>query len=291
MLISRREMLLRSVAEGGRDLPRLHISFPGGRDKFDVRFEAPESLLRLIFEAAGYELVVERIGALSQRRQTAELLTGRLDVSLIGSGSSGLFAVLPMREPIRRGLLGLRLLLAPAELAPVLSQIRSQRELSRFRLGYGDDWSDLEQMRTLGFSVVTASSYAGLFRMLANQRFDWMHRGVNEVWAELDHPVLVPHGLVLVPGLALYYPLDDYFCVSPRRPDLLRLLQAGYLKLQHSGRYRQWFLEHYGRSLVRAGMHRRRVLQLSGYGVPPGTPLERFDAAQLSLTEAILQPP
>ena len=46
--------------------------------------------------------------------------------------------------------------------------------------------------------------------MLASGRFDWMHRGVSEIWEEVDNPSLVTEGLTVVPGLALFYPLDNF---------------------------------------------------------------------------------
>lgn len=271
--------LLAASAAGAAPLT---LRFPGGRDAADHRYDHLEDLLQRLLRAAGQSVRIQRVPGLTQPRRLIELQAGRLDVAFVSSVSPELPKLQVLRQPIRRGLLGLRLLLAPRAIAPQLARVRSMAELRPWRLGYGSDWSDLAQMQTLGLNVVTAASYSGLFRMLAQRRFDWMHRGLNEVWGEVDTPGLLPKEVVVVPRVALFYPLDDYFCVSPRRPELLGLLELGYGRLLRDGGYAQWFRQHFGPALARARLDEREVIHLTGYGVPPGTPLDAFDALSLS---------
>jgi ABC-type amino acid transport substrate-binding protein len=292
---STRRQLLAATALGALPLPStaqpLRLRYPGGRDANDLRYEALEGLLKLAFGAAGQRIELERVMGMSQRRAILEAHAGQLDVSLVPTSLNPPQGLQVLRVPVRRGLLGLRLLLAPEALLARLAAVQDLNGLHGLRMGYGADWDDLPTMRTLGFDVVTGDSYSGLFRMLAQGRFDWMHRGVNEIWAELDHPSLVPHGLAVVPKLALYYPLDDYFCVSPRRPDLFALLQRGMQRIRTDGRYARWFRDTYARALERAQMKQRHVLHLNGYGVPPETPLQAFDVVRLSPTQGELRLP
>lgn len=260
----------------------LTLTFPGGRDAADHRYDHLEDLLLRLLRAAGQAVRIRRVPGLTQPRRLIELQAGRLDIAFVSSVSPELPKLRVLRQPIRRGLLGLRLLLAPRAIAPRLAQARSMAELRPWRLGYGSDWSDLAQMQTLGMNLVTAASYSGLFRMLSQRRFDWMHRGVNEIWGEVDTPGLLPKDVVVVPRVALFYPLDDYFCVSPQRPELLGLLELGYGRLLRDGGYAQWFRQHFGPALARARLDQRELIHLTGYGVPPGTPLDAFDALSLS---------
>jgi hypothetical protein len=218
------------------------------------------------------------------------LAEGRLDVALLPTVNVDTQGLLPIRRPIRRGLLGVRLLLAHRELAPRLARIRQLSELKKgYRLGYGEDWSDLPLQHRLGFRIVTGSDYSGLFKMLALRRFDYLSRGVNEVWPEIDHPLLVPPEIVVVPRIALVYPLDDYFWVSAHQPALHRALSLGLQRLEADGRFQRLFFEFHGRSIERAAMGQRRILPVLGYGVDPDTPLDAFDVLQLDPSQGRLR--
>lgn len=260
----------------------LRLRFPGGRELLDRRNEPLEDLLRLALQAAGRAVQIERVPGLTQPRRLLELVRGGLDVGFIASSHPELGRLPVLRQPLRRGLLGLRLILTRRELLPSFARMQRPEQLNRWRLGYGADWADIEQMRALGLTVVPADSYTSLFRMLAQGRSDWLHRGASEVWAEIDEPDLLPPGLALVPGLALFYPLDDYFCMSPQRaPELLPPLQRGLAQLQRDGGYLRWFRHWHGDGLARLQLAQRRVIHLAGYGVPPGTPLAQFDIVRL----------
>lgn len=253
----------------------------------DQRFDFPLRLLERLLEAAGLPSQLQPLPQPNQREAARQLAAGELDIALLPSVGVQESGLLPLRWPVRRGLLGARLLLARRELLPRLAALPSVEALKRdFVMGYGSDWHDLPQLRTLGFRLFTEPDYPSLFRQLADGRFDYLSRGVNEVWGELDHPLLVPHGIAVVPRLALAYPLDDYFYVAERRRDWLSPLQRGFTRLWDSGDYQRLFFEHHGRALERATFARRRVWPLLGYGVEPHTPLSLFDALRLRPQQA-----
>ncbi len=255
----------------------LRVRFPSGRDANDRRGKPLEELFVLALSAAGIEVEIEAVAGMTQLRRLQELRAERLDAAYVSSASASPRDIPVLRRPLRRGLLGVRLLLARRALAPALSKVKQVEELRAWRLGYGSGWSDLEMQRRLGFPLVIGNTYSGLFRMLASGRFDWMHRGLSEVWDEVDNPELVPEGLVVVPGLALFYPLDTFFCVSPQRAGWLDALDKGLDRLERDGRYARWFDAHYGQALTRAAMPGRRVLPLPGYELMPGASLADFD--------------
>lgn len=260
----------------------LRLRLPGGRDARDARYRSMLSLFELLFEAAGIAWVPEWVNGMSQGRIAAELRQGGLDIGMLPNTHGALAGLPVLRHPLRRGLLGVRLLLARAAQAEALAAVTGIAQLRAWRLGYGADWPDLPAMRAQGFDVVTGASYQGLFEMLALGRFDWLHRGVNEVWNEIDTPGLLPAGLVVVPRVALFYPLDDYLCLRPGLAPWLPRLQQAWARIQQDGRYARWYRATYGPALRRAALGERRVLHLAGYGAPPGTPLEEFDAFQLA---------
>ncbi len=260
-------------------LPMLRI--PGPNDGNDTRFAFAHALLSQALEAAGHPVSLQRLTGLGQRRMLTELGDGHVDVAVLPSMASVPPGVTSIRWPIRRGLLGLRLLLSRPEMAQRLSQVSSVSELQRFKLGYGSGWLDVDRMRQLGFQLETSGNYTGLFQMLRAGRFDFLHRGVNEIWGEVDNPALAGTGLVVVPRIALFYPLDDYFHVAEPAAEWAPRIERGLQLLWSSGRYATLFREWFGPALARAELPKRRVLHVLGYGVDPGTPIEAFDAWRL----------
>jgi ABC-type amino acid transport substrate-binding protein len=255
------------------------VRFGGHLDVNDARYRFSAELLELALRKGGSNAEVTELQGMTQPRMVEEMRQGRLDVATLPLTFEPPAGVRAVRFPIRRGLLGVRLLLAPPGLAPKLAQVKSIEELKHFKLGYGADWLDRPQFERLGFKVVPGVSYTGLFDMMRAGRFDYMSRGVNEIFGELDHPELGP-GLVVVPRVALFYPLDDYFFVGSARPELAGIIQRGLEKARTDGSLARLFDAYFGAALERARMNERVILHVTGYKVPAGTPIEFFDVLQ-----------
>jgi len=241
------------------------VSFPVADPREDPRRVYPLQLLQLVLELAGHDQQVEERFHYTQLRAMVELRRGRLDVTMVTSrdlpASEGI--VVPI--PLRRGLLGLRLLLCRPNQLQALSELRDLADFKALGLGYGSDWTDRPVFERLGFRVISASNYAGLFGMLFAGRSDYLSRGINEIWDEIANPKLAGNGLGVVPGLALRYPLDDYFVVRPDAPTLAETLQHGMQLALTSGRYQRLFDAHFNAGLRRAALHERRLLRVDGY--------------------------
>lgn len=279
-------MKRRLLLAGTAGLPIAHAAAPalrvvGPAEAMDYRYDFLLRLLALWLPAAGLPSELDLQPQASQIATLQALQQGQLDIGLVASVGPFPSGVWPLRIPLRRGLLGVRLLLARKAMAPRLAQLRQASELKRWRMGYGADWGDRAQFESLGYRVQPVDTYPALFRALAAGEVDYLHRGVNEIWGEVDHPLLVPHGLVIVPDIALSYPLDDYLCVGEARRAWLPQLQAGFERLWQQGRYQALFQATFGRALRRAGLGARRVLPVIGYGTDPQTPLPAFDALRL----------
>lgn len=241
------------------------VSFPVADPREDPRRVYPLQLLQLVLSQAGGDARIEERYHYTQLRAMAELRVGRLDVTMVTRRDLPAQDGLVVPIPLRRGLLGLRLLLCRAEQAQTLSKLRDLNELKALGLGYGNDWTDRPVFERLGFKVISASNYAGLFGMLQARRSDYLSRGLNEIWEELAKPKLVGPDLAVVPGLGLRYPLDDYFVVRPDAPELAEALHLGLQQALHNGSYQRLFDEHFSRALHRAALHERRLLRVEGY--------------------------
>lgn len=253
------------------------LRFSGGADANDQRYIYPRELLQLALARAGNPLTVMQAGGMNQARLAEEVAQGRMDVLQLPMSWPPNAAVMPVRVPLRRGLLGLRVLLARPAVAREIARVMSLDDLrTRFTMGYGADWIDRPAFTALGFKVVSGASYTGLFDMLRAGRFDFLSRGVNEVWAEIDHPSLGA-GLQVVPGVALAYLLDDYFWVRAGNTALHDTIARGLALARADGSMAALMERWYGGGLRRAGLDRRRVFDVGGYPVEPGTPIELFD--------------
>ncbi len=262
---------------------RLVVTMAAGQAPGDPRFRYATALLTLALQRSGFDPDIQPVGGLTQPRQALELARGQLDVGqlpAVGAVREG--QALPVALPIRRGLLGLRLLLARADRAEAMAAAPDLETLQRrFVMGHGADWGDLPLMRQAGFRVVTGDRYPGLFRMLEAGRFDFMSRAVSEVWDELAEPRLAGSGgLVVVPRLALFYPLDDFFWVNPARAELAERIQVGMQRARDDGSFERLYRQHYGVALQRAQLRQRLVFRLPQAQPPPGSPLGWYDALE-----------
>lgn len=241
------------------------VSFPSADPARDPRRVYPLELLTLALRKAGCSLPVEARQDYAQGRAMAELAQGRLDVTMVSHRQLPPTRGQVVPVPLRRGLLGLRLLLCLPDRADELARVRDVSELKRLALGYGADWNDRPVFEQLGFRLVTTSSYAGLFAMLRARRFDYLSRGLNEVWDELALARRRGSPIAVVPGLALRYPLDDYFVVRPDAPELAGLIAQGLALAQRDGSFQALFERRFGLALQQSGLGGRRLLTVEDY--------------------------
>jgi hypothetical protein len=123
--------------------------------------------------------------------------------------------------------------------------------------------------------VVTGPATDALLGMLKARRFDYLHRGVTEIYAELAD-CEGSGALMVEPHLALHYPLPVHFMTRPDRQPLLQRLQRGLQRARQDGSWNRLIEQHMGRDWARARMNRRHVLELvppwPAMAVPIGTP-------------------
>lgn len=268
------------------------VRFPGRGEPGDRRFDFSIELLALALQRGGGAWRLDVVEAMAQPRAQQAARAGDVDVVILPNLVADRSGLIVVRKPLRRGLLGMRLLLSRPEDADSLMRIANVETLKReFVMGYGNTWMDREALASLGFRMSVGSSYTGLFDMLRAGRFDYLNRGINELGAELADARLAGRGLAVVPGIALYYPLDDYFLVTPRRPELARTIERGFERALADGSYAALFQKHFDGPMRDARLQERSIIHVSGYPVPPGTPLEEFDVLGLVRSTAVFTPP
>lgn len=265
------------------------VRFPGRAPDVDRRIEYAAELLALCLAKSGRPYRLELIDAMSTPRARGAAMRREVDVVVMPNTTANTGGLLPIRLPLRRGLLGVRLLLSRAERATALMDVESLDALKRdFRLGYGSYWMDRDTMQRLGFRMVGVDSYTGLFDGLRAGRFDYLSRGVNELAIERADPRLAGRDLVVVPGIALFYPLDHYFWVHPRNPTLAADIDTGFRRALADGSYAALFVRFHAEAMRDIRMHERSVIHVVDYPVPPNTPLESFDILELTSSRGSL---
>jgi hypothetical protein len=268
------------------------VRYPGrAEEPGDVRGAFAADLLALVLAKSDEGFRLEIVGGMNQPRRIQAAHDGLVDVVVLPHQASAKSRLVPVRHPLQRGLLGVRVLLARPETAERLMTVASVEELKRsYVMGYGANWLDRDVMAGLGFRMEYGSRYTGLFEMLRAGRFDYLTRGVGELHAERQQPQLAGSGLVVVPGIALYYPLDHYFHVSPQRPALARSIERGFQRALADGSYAALFERHYGEAMREIGLSERSIVHVLGYPVPSETPLEEFDVLGLVRSRGVFQP-
>jgi ABC-type amino acid transport substrate-binding protein len=245
-------------------------------------------LASLALRKVGWNASLQILGTQTWPRQVRELRDGHADMAPLpahGTDLYGEFEVARVDFPLRRGLLGVRQLVVRADRVTEFSKLPSLGRLkSDFRLGYGSEWGDLPEMRRQGFRVVTAPSTRDLYVGLQQGDIDFLSRGVNETPNEVTYFSQSGPPLQAVPGLLLFYPLDDCFFVAKRRADLRDALSQGLMRAKRDRSYAQLFQQHFGASL--ASLAGSRVWVLRDYPRPLGLSLDHYDVLSSGLIKA-----
>lgn len=213
-------------------------------------------------------LAVQSNEVLTESRIERMVIEGELDMLFISTSVERERHMIPIKEPIYRGLLGLRLLLIKPEQNENFKKIKSLKELKPYVAGHNVQWSDFAVFKENGLRVVSSTNYAALFEMLKHGRFDYFSRGVNEVWDELAQH---SEELRVADHLMLFYPHPVYFFVGKHKPELAVALKKGLTIALQDGSYKALFQSYYAKTLEQANLTSRTMIVLKNPAVPAGT--------------------
>ena len=180
-------------------------------------------------------------------------------------------ALLPIRIPIDRGLIGWRLLLVKAAAVPRFADITAIDGLKPLRGGQGADWPDTPILRASGLAIDESARYGDLFQKLAAGRIDYFPRSVQEIQGELENHRA--EDFAVEPTLALHYPAAMYFFVNKQRPELAAEIRKGLEIALGDGSFEALFRQNFGKILKQANLGNRRVFEMGNPLLPPETPL------------------
>ena len=228
-------------------------------------------LLELVLSKQDAPFQIEAVKShevLTEGRVEKMVLDGELDMLFISTSAAREQNMIPVKVPIYRGLLGLRLLLIKPSNNEKFKKIKSLKDLKPYVAGHNMHWSDFGVFKANGLKVVSSTNYGALFEMLKHNRFDYFSRGVNEVWGELAQH---SEQLMIADNVMLFYQHPVYFFVSKHRPELAALVEKGLKIATQDGSYKALFQTYYAKTLERADLKNRTIIFLNNPAVPAGT--------------------
>ncbi|WP_159083986.1 substrate-binding periplasmic protein [Saccharobesus litoralis] len=238
---------------------------------FSIMYEA---LDQTKMEFGDYEVQV--IGySLPNYRKLQQVEEGRnINVAMALTTQEWERRTIPIRIPLRRGILNYRLLLIHKDNLTKFSNIASVEELKKLRVGLRRNWATNEVMAAQDYNIVNAFSYDAIFNMLQLKRYDYVPRGIHEIY---DEVLLRQHELpdiTVAPNIAIYIPAPFYMFVSKKTPHLAERLETGLRKLVDNGFIEQQLHQYYGQHIKKANLKNRRIINVGNPLLPPETPLE-----------------
>lgn len=184
-------------------------------------------------------------------------------------------ALIPVRIPLLRGLIGWRLLAIKDDDQTRFDGVTALVDLEPFTLVQGHDWPDTDVLSRAGLNVWRAPSKEGMFRMLAAGRVHTFPRAITEIWQEMD--LYTGLSVVVEERLVLVYPSAYYFFVAPEKPELAEAIERGMNKAIEDGSFEQAFQAYFGAVIERSGLAERRILRIDNPLMPEQTPLDRTE--------------
>ena len=252
---------------------RLNVVYPPPESQADQRQEFSIKTLDLALSRSGIPYTL--------REGTQRLPQGRAIRQVQNNGEPNVIwtvttkerekALLPVRIPIDKGLLGWRVLLIKSADFEQFRKVRGASGLKALRAGQGTDWPDTQILLANGLRVSTSDTYDGLFKMLAASRFDYLPRSVAEVSGEQSQ--FADSRLTLEPKLVLHYPTAKYFFVSKDNPALAKAIETGLRDAIRDGSFEKLFVKYHGEQIKLAKLEQRTVIELKNPLLPPQTPL------------------
>lgn len=209
-----------------------------------------------------YELAHYAHELTSLRRNTELKNNGVISVMWDGTDRQREAELLPVRISLIKELNDYRVFLIRSEDAPRFASVRTLNQLRKLKAGAGTNWPSVAVLRFNGLPVETSGGYESLFPMLRVKRFDYMPRGAQEAWAELDQHQ--GEGLQVEPTIFLHYRVPFYFFVSRSRPELAARIERGLRMAQRDGSFERLFnsIPAFQRGMAEITARKRRVFEL-----------------------------
>ena len=257
-----------------------HIRYEKGQSALDTRNSYKEEVLRLalahtVDDYGAYKITTDapRMNALQARKQ---LSTGKLlNVFIALTNEDWEKEAITIKIPVRKGLLNYRLLLVHKDDLPLFDKIKTIDELKALTAGLLFGWSTTTMMKEQGFRIKKGNNYDGIFKMLDMHRFNFLPRGLNEIFDELSQRKDILKNVVIEPHLALYIDAPSYIFVSPKHPRIAKRLEEGFERMIKDGSFDALFHKYFDQDIRKADLNNRLILKIENTYLSTDTPTDR----------------
>ena len=278
--LTRLSVLLLSFSLAGAPAARAadRLIYPAPEYAEDTRYSDLIEILSVVIERTtpgfGPATMDPAKAVMNEARYLNELRDGT-GVTIVWSSTSidKERALLPVRIPLRKGLLGYRVALVARDSLPRVAQARTLEDLRKLTIGQGIGWGDVDLYNANGLKVITAN-YENLFGMLDAGRFDLFPRGISEAFAEQAARSRQFPDLVIEPTLLIHYPWPYYFFFNKTNTALASRVEAGLRMMIRDGSFDALFRKYNDAWIKRADLAHRHVIQVTNPLLPPETPLD-----------------
>ncbi|MGJ8679565.1 diguanylate cyclase [Paraglaciecola sp.] len=233
-------------------------------------------LINLALAKSGtpYTLKTTRIPAGIEQDRSIKLMNeAYYDVHWYTTNASRERKLLPIRIPLFKGLIGLRLMFIHPDKQNMFSDLSEIQQLKSYVGGQGRSWPDTTLLRSQGFHIETAGGADGLLRMLNAKRIDYFPRSVLEIWHEKS--VIKDLSLAIDQHIALRYPSAIYFFVRKDNQNLHDVIELGLTNAIKDGSFNQLFNQSYGEILAKSKLTERTIFEIPNLNMTPDTPLDK----------------
>ncbi|MDN4503003.1 transporter substrate-binding domain-containing protein [Alteromonadaceae bacterium BrNp21-10] len=231
-------------------------------------------LFQLAMEKSGVPYEIEIVGipsAIPQGRSILLLQQGYYDVHWMTTDPEREALLLPIRIPLFKGLIGLRLMFVHQDNPDIFSHITHVDQLKSYLAGQGRDWPDTQLLLQHRFRVQEATTTEGLLQMLSRKRIEYLSRSILEVWHEAEVSEALP--IVVDQHIALRYPSAVYFFVTKENKALQATIQLGLNNAIKDGSFDRLFNQYVKSDLLRSQLSARKILNIANPNMSPDTPL------------------
>ncbi len=209
------------------DIIRIPNSGPKNPDTANYYYEEVLQLALQKTEASYGKARLEYYPFVAGRERQRALLNQGKDLQVLWSSTNSEREkkLLAIKFNLLRGISDYKILLIRREDKDKFANLHDLTDLRRFKAGTGTHWQDTQILIKNDMPMVTSWDYEPMFKMLAAKRFDYIVRGAQEIWSEVDKHKDLP--LMAEETLLLHYPLPVYFFVNPDNKILAERLKTG----------------------------------------------------------------
>ena len=250
------------------------ITYPRPIDDSDARAQYPIALLKLALDKTGVNYELRPSDRILLTGKAMRQLRGNREVNVVWSmtDSQREKELTPIRIPIAKGLIGLRVFVINENKKAKFNDVLSLTDMRKLVPIQGEEWPDTKILQANGFNVFTVPEFREAYDMIKQGKGDFFPRSVMEVDAELEVEGR-RNNLYLEPSMALYYPTAMYYFVSSSNKTLANLIETGLNRAIEDGSFDALFESTYAPILASLGVNERKIFTLENPLLPIETPL------------------